>query len=1639
MMASIIIAVFLCSQKALAAGAIEEIINSMVGSLFESISDLLLSLCDFVIGPIFSITTMTVSQISAYIPGFSTGGGSGAYFSSAIKIISLCIASMLTMASVIRIMYGLAAGNKVESPGKLVGRIFITFPLVIAGQRLLSLLFDNIVSPIAQAFAGGATAFQNSSVFKDMAAPLTSDSGTLTTLLVGTILMVMIASSLIQLILEAAERYLMCIFLIFLSPIGFSFAVNEESSQVAKNWFKMFFSHCILLILNIWVIGIARTCFDTIDATATPQQILVWGIITYGYIKIAQKLDDILQNSGLLITRTGGDFLHDMVAAGATIGKALSLGTDTAALVGGAAYTKVTGGDANKFLSEQIPRYASKHPVAGAAVGAGVAVGAGAVAGAKGLSNMADTKAAGKVLDETNDARKKMQSGASNANFNTAAFHKAAENRLRENGFADNAVANGAKVESLQMNNDGSMTGSLVKRDANGKVLSATAFTMSNTGAPGGKPTTTMGASLTMSQDGKSATLTTPDKGSFSLQQKGVDGKGNPVWEATQLTNAAGEKMENLAPGMKMSEEFSFRPDAKNPDGDIAQAAAFMQASGNIDNLVQAYAKTADEFAQAKQALGMSNEERLKANAEGSLNLNSQSAIQAAEQQLKASGAAADVLAAGGKVEGVSMNGDGSLSASVAQRDAEGNLTGSKTYRMDGADTAPIETRSMKMSADGKTATISDSEKGQFTVTAAGMDARGNQLFTATRTADAAGGAMAPGDAASETFSFRPDARNSTESATAQAAAYFTNGAGAEALVQKSNAANQDYAAAGSAFNMSNEQRVAAQASGSGLNYNSDGFHMVASEKLRGFEPAAAALDNGGKVESVRMNEDGSISATVMQRDAEGHALGASTYRMGDANAAPTASQSIQFSPDGKSAVIDDAEHGKYELHQVGTDKYNNQVWEATRVSDAGGKSVSDQIAPEASASQTFTFRGDNRSGESMAEQATARFVADGGVDALAQTTNESAQAYTQLRNETQAAHAMFDMTDSQRVEQLRGDSGVVNYSDEAHLRAMTERLRSGKEADVDDSIVQMVQNGGKVAMLSATDDGRLVGLIERRDDNNQVVEESFFSLSSNAVSAGPDTPVSGKEAGPSVQGGAEPASVTGDASIPSVGPQRVVAESDSGVPSGHEASFEPAVPQSGASAPMVHHDEPQGTPFAQEAAPAVNERGMSHEPVVTGTSEAPAASVEVPQGSGAAAVQSEEVRGGAAIHEPASVFSEHGAVLNTGSASPSHADSAAPHSIEATPAAPSFEGVGGAGSRETMAQTEYTGGSVNSAGAGAAPEAVVPTQPAVEWGTVPVQTGPGGERVYDYSPPVSERGGYDSSPFTSGRGGYDSSPFVTEPSEVESAPKAADDVPMSGVHGQDGAAAPVVKVGSGYGGEAHFDAPAPTVSAESTAAPVVPTVSEAPVAAPVVAVAADAPAAAPVVSVAAEAPAAAPVVSVATETPSASAADDVRVENPAPVVSEAPAAAAAPAEVASPTYTESRQASVEQAAPTSTVVSSCEEVHHVKYEPHDASSGILETSDLGRLQLTRTKVNERTGDSTWQIVQKRSADDEHPDSAYITEITRKGNRGAAEDFMDFAREMSRKAHAFDQVGVLDSRNSFQNPPKNRNNGKDKR
>lgn len=498
--------------------------------------------------------------------------------------------------------------------------------------------------------------------------------------------MVMIGYNLIGLVLEAAERYLICIVIIFLSPLALATGVSEESSMIAKNWLKMFWSHGVLLILNIWVVGIGRSCFDTLDPSATTTQIIVWALITYAYFKVAQKLDDMMQNSGMMITRTGGDFVHDATLAVGTIaatGKHLFGGAADTVVAGAGVANAIKSGGGIGDVAKPIASYVKSHPILAPTAGAAATV-------AGGTAGFAAQVGAAHSLSHTSDeARAASVANGKLPNVNSPAYRTAAQNVLNQNGFAP---AKGGTVDRLSVNPDGSLSGVVTQRDATGRVQSQSAFTMSNKAGTGDGFTVSAGRQMTVGADGKSATITDPQAGTFELTQAGTDKYGNQIWQATRTADAGGAALTEENAGTSATLGFNVKPDTRSNDGIGAQAANAFMSGGTMEQLTQqsdeALAHHAQMEADKSAAWGdlntMGNDDRVAQMRDENSTVDYSSAgyRAATAEYMQQNGLDDGMIERGGEIVAQQVTEDGRLVGCIAVKDAENNALEEKFYSL---------------------------------------------------------------------------------------------------------------------------------------------------------------------------------------------------------------------------------------------------------------------------------------------------------------------------------------------------------------------------------------------------------------------------------------------------------------------------------------------------------------------------------------------------------------------------------------------------------------------------------------------------------------------------------------------------------------------------------------------------------------------------------------------------------------------------------------------------------------------------------------------------------------------------------------------------------------------------------------------
>lgn len=609
-----------------------DIVALFLGIIVTAIAKMLLNAADIIVTPLLAITSMTTQEIEAYIPGLNNSdpNGVGNFFSSAISIIAYTIAGVLLCCHIISYLIALANDERLESIPKLIWNGMFGIVLTIAGKNLLSLLFNEIIAPLSEALVDGMqSAGGMSFTFEGKANDIISlgdgisafDLSALGTLLVVLAMLLLIWWNLIKLILECAQRYIICIVTINLSPLAFATATTEQTKQTAVNWLKMFWSQCVLLVLNIWVVGIARTALNNGMIGGSSTELVTWALITYAFLKIAQQLDDMMAKAGLKVTSMSGldpfseaqGVMRNLTGIGAAVNTALGYGK-------GALDTwrsdKASGDGKNPTLTE------------------------------------ADLNRAEADFDKTDAQRKTgLDKGSINtASYNDDAHKKAMENVLKTEG----ALKEGEQVEGVKIGEDGALNATAVKRDERGRITSSREIKATNTGdglglTPAESPT----SSLKVGNGGKSV-IVANEKGTFKLESQGKNEEGENVWKATQLTDANGNKISDVAPKTDATQTFAVDADwdddpQHKKDGYAASAAAFFTDNQEtnesmMDELAQRTADAADIKKQQDEAeqkdiadkIGMTDEDRVAnmMGSDSSVDYNSDNAKKAMEDYI---------------------------------------------------------------------------------------------------------------------------------------------------------------------------------------------------------------------------------------------------------------------------------------------------------------------------------------------------------------------------------------------------------------------------------------------------------------------------------------------------------------------------------------------------------------------------------------------------------------------------------------------------------------------------------------------------------------------------------------------------------------------------------------------------------------------------------------------------------------------------------------------------------------------------------------------------------------------------------------------------------------------------------------------
>ena len=587
-----------------------------IGDILMSIFGWLIStICQFVLGILETIAAVFLTAMSIDYDELQQMHVLSAFanFAPVIQILSTTIAGVILLWQLLTVFFGPYLGTKQNtSTGSIVARALIFIPLTFVVQPLAegalrmfqdvyaSLLNDwyaqsgtTTIPSISEAFTNAFGGFGN--FFSQVGAPipgiLANELAEIASILVSCVLLILIMWNYLKFLLEMTQRFVVMIVYVYLSPLAVACGVSPSCIEIAKKSLSVFISSGVLWLLNVWCIGITSGLFGSLDyATGNATNFLVWALVTYGFLKIIQQLDDIFKAVGATNVKLSGDPLSDLLGMGAafhTLGGVIKSGRAGLENFGENGFFSRKGSSPNSPVTPNATSGIKKPPIGDALVkgatqaaagvkGAikgevsptvaaqmlksGTKTAAGGVAGAvtgnnivRGIRKTGEnirTRVGGAVLEAHT-----MQDNMMKASMNGALSRSTAQERAEAmkalaadqpqvlNSDAVKAhmgeamgLAENQKVTGLSVDKDGNLSATVATQTANGVTLSkVSGLNDMDTNAPAQNgPAQPTSATYSASQ------ISDPTRSVATATYTGVDGKTHQA----EVTRTSGESLD---------------------------------------------------------------------------------------------------------------------------------------------------------------------------------------------------------------------------------------------------------------------------------------------------------------------------------------------------------------------------------------------------------------------------------------------------------------------------------------------------------------------------------------------------------------------------------------------------------------------------------------------------------------------------------------------------------------------------------------------------------------------------------------------------------------------------------------------------------------------------------------------------------------------------------------------------------------------------------------------------------------------------------------------------------------------------------------------------------------------------------------
>ena len=306
------------------ASGIGDILLAVFGGLIVIIAQFILGLMEIAAGlflKAMSIDITTLNDKVAILAAFD-------FFADGIRLLSVFLAGVITLWHLFAALWGPLFGIKqTQSVGSTIIRALVFIPGCYIVQPLAMAMFREL-QKIYNAFLAVNNNSSNimlsqfispeiilslvgTDITTGIAAPLQDAAA----ILISSTLVIIITWNFVKFLLEMTQRFVVMIVYAYLSPLACACAVTPTGEGIAKKGMTLFLSSGILWVLNVWCVGIGLKLFAAVQsAIYNVATFFLWALVTYGYFKIIQQLDDIFNAVGATNVRLSGSMLEDLVS-----------------------------------------------------------------------------------------------------------------------------------------------------------------------------------------------------------------------------------------------------------------------------------------------------------------------------------------------------------------------------------------------------------------------------------------------------------------------------------------------------------------------------------------------------------------------------------------------------------------------------------------------------------------------------------------------------------------------------------------------------------------------------------------------------------------------------------------------------------------------------------------------------------------------------------------------------------------------------------------------------------------------------------------------------------------------------------------------------------------------------------------------------------------------------------------------------------------------------------------------------------------------------------------------------------------------------------------------------------------------------